>query len=99
MSRNPETIIQQEIINYLKDRRIFHFRVNADINTVGIPDLIVCYRGYFIGLEVKTKKGKISKLQLEVAKEISNNGGFVCFPTSVEDVKNLINKIDEESDK
>lgn len=91
---NKETKIQRAIQEYLKGRRIFHFRVNADSSTVGIPDIIACYRGCFVGIEVKTKTGKPSEMQLTVADEIKNNLGYVVFPTCVGDVINILEVID-----
>ena len=91
---NKETKIQRAIQEYLKGRRIFHFRVNADDTTVGIPDIIACYRGCFVGIEVKTKTGKPSEMQLAVAKEIENNLGYIVFPTCVADLINIFEVID-----
>jgi len=31
--------------------------------TAGLPDVVCCYHGRFVGLEVKTPKGKLTKLQ------------------------------------
>jgi len=81
----------RDIMNYLNDNRIYHFRVNADMNTVGIPDIVVCHKGKFIGLEVKTETGKPSGIQMAMAKNIKDCGGECYFPTSVEQVHYLLN--------
>jgi Holliday junction resolvase len=91
---NKETKIQNEIKNYLNQRKIFHYRVNADMNTVGIPDLIACYRGFFLGIEVKTPKGKLSDVQKVVGSEIRENLGYFIVPTCVQDVKDVLKEID-----
>jgi len=69
---NKETRIQRKIQNYLNEKRIFHFRVNADTNTVGIPDIIACYKGYFIGIEVKTPEGHATNIQDKIGQEIKD---------------------------
>lgn len=42
----------------------------------GIPDLLLCYKGLFIGIEVKTEKGKTSKLQEIELKKIEDANGI-----------------------
>ena len=59
----------------------------------GIPDIICCYKGIFIGIETKVGKNKMSKLQEEHKKEIEKAGGIHILAYSLEDVKNIINKI------
>jgi Holliday junction resolvase len=51
--KTPEGKIQAEIIKYLKANKIWNIRYNANV-TYGLPDIIGIYRGYFIGVEVKT---------------------------------------------
>ena len=40
----------------------------------GIPDIICCYKGHFFGFEVKTAKGKPTKLQEAVIRKINAAG-------------------------
>ena len=53
----------------------------------GIPDIICCYRGRFVALEVKTDTGKPTKLQEAVIRKINRAGGTALIVRSVEDVK------------
>ena len=82
-------------MHYLDERRIYHLRVNADMNTVGVPDILVCYKGHFLGLEVKTPTGRPSGVQLATAEAIKKSGGICEFPTSVDDVKELFEWYDQ----
>lgn len=93
---NPETKIMREISDYLNKENIFHFRINADATTVGLPDIMVCYKGRMVALEVKTPTGKPTDIQKRVVEEIVKCGGFGGFPTNVEDVKNILKKVDLE---
>lgn len=95
MSKTPEGKIQSEIIKYLKENKIWHIRYNANI-TYGIPDLIVIYNGYFVGIEVKTPKGRATELQERIKDSIEKAGGYHIFATSVDDVYNLIRRIEKE---
>ena len=42
----------------------------------GIPDILVCFRGKFIAIEVKGPKGRPSVLQLITLKKIREAGGI-----------------------
>lgn len=53
----------------------------------GVPDLIGCVEGYFIGLEVKMpgKEGTLTPLQEETLQQITMEGGDASMVTSVGD--------------
>jgi len=88
-----EIDVQVEVENYLNSRRIFNFRPPGN----GLPDVVVCYKGWFIGLEFKKEKtGKAQKHQKIVSKEIINSGGISAFPKSLNDVIKILEKVDKE---
>lgn len=46
----------------------------------GIPDLIMCYEGLFVGIEVKVKKNEPSEIQKAKLKQIIKSGGLgICL--------------------
>lgn len=55
----------------------------------GIPDLICCVGGYFVGIEVKAQNGHPSALQLHHCSEIRKAGGFafIVYPSGWEQLK------------
>jgi len=61
--------------------------------TAGIPDIIACIGGRFIAFEVKVPTGKLTKLQEITIGKINTAGGIAVKVTSVEEVKNVIKKI------
>lgn len=63
--------------------------------TSGIPDIICCYRGRFLGFEVKTSTGKPTKLQQAVIRKINRAGGTARIVRSLEDVKAALADIEE----
>lgn len=85
-----EAQIQAEILKFLKDNKIFHFRVNADSTTVGIPDIVACYRGRFIGIEVKAKEGRPTCIQDVVREKILDSKGSHVYARSVDDVAEVL---------
>lgn len=61
----------------------------------GLPDIIVCYRGVFIGLETKTPEGdKPTRRQLYVHGRIEHAEGFVAVPRTVADALAVLDDVD-----
>lgn len=58
----------------------------------GIPDILACVNGYFVGIEIKAPSGRASPLQLHTIKEIRKSGGFafVLYPSAFEEFKDFI---------
>ena len=64
--------------------------------TSGVPDIICCYKGHFLGLEVKLPTGRLSELQKRAIHRINQAGGIACRVESVEDVKRVIAQANAE---
>ena len=64
--------------------------------TSGVPDIICCYKGRFLGLEVKLPTGRLTELQKRAIRKINQAGGIACRVESVEDVKRVIEQVDAE---
>lgn len=49
----------------------------------GVPDILACINGYFVGIEVKSDTGSPSRLQLYNVRKIREAGGFafVLYPS------------------
>ena len=58
--------------------------------TSGIPDIICCYKGRFLGLEAKLPGGKLTELQKRALDKINAAGGIARRVQSVDDVKVII---------
>jgi hypothetical protein len=98
-SKKPKEIsLQDSIIKYLKGRKIWHFRYTAN-TTYGMPDIIVIYKGYFVGIEVKREDGSgiETALQDGIKSSIINAGGYAIITDNLNDVIELFIKIDENS--
>lgn len=65
-------------------------------STNGVPDIICCYRGRFLGLEVKRPGGKLTELQKRSLDRINTAGGIARRVDSVDDVKAVIALADLE---
>jgi len=62
-------------------------------NRAGIPDVLACLNGTFIGIEVKTETGVVSALQHANIQMINDAGGIGFIARSTADVKT---KFEEE---
>ncbi len=55
----PERKVKAKVSKLLKERGAYHFYPVASMyGSAGIPDIIACYQGKFIGIECKAGKGK-----------------------------------------
>jgi hypothetical protein len=90
-----ENEIVDKIKSYLKgiDGLFFWKQFGGLYGQSGLPDIICCYKGRFVGLEVKTEKGKISVLQEVTLRKIRNAGGVAEVARNVEDAKRIIQNI------
>lgn len=76
---------------------IFFWKEHGDpYGTSGVPDIICCYKGRFLGLEVKLPSGRLTELQKRAIEKINRAGGIACRVESVNDVKRVIAQVDEE---
>lgn len=64
------------------------------IQRAGVPDLLVCNKGKFYGVELKAEKGRVTKLQEHELKSIEEAGGraLVLKPSGLE---GFLKEIDE----
>ena len=87
-----EKAITNQILKYLKSLpECYAFKEHGGLyGTSGIPDIIVCYKGKFVAFEVKTEKGKLSKLQEITIDKIRNAKGMAFKVTSLEEVKEIL---------
>ena len=64
--------------------------------TSGVPDIICCYRGRFIGMECKLPGRRLTELQKRAVAKINGAGGIARRVESVDDAKAIIRQIDNE---
>ena len=86
-----EQDIQKKIIKYLESKG--HYVVKVQVaSKAGVPDILTCVGGVFVGIEVKTPKteNNVSKLQEYNIKKIKESGGIAFVATSIEDVDNFL---------
>lgn len=61
----------------------------------GIPDILACYKGRFLGLEVKLEYNKPSKIQEVKIDLINRSGGIARVVRSVDEAEEVLREVDE----
>ena len=79
-----ELTIRRAIISALQARGSWVV-TSTGVSAAGTPDLLACYQGRFIALEVKDHEGKASHLQEYVLQSIERAGGVGRIVRSVEE--------------
>lgn len=90
-----ESMFITQIKKYLRDRGAYCEKIwGGGFQSAGIPDIIGCYRGYFIGIEAKVGNNKPSEIQKAKIKMINDAGGFAKVVWKLDEVKELLDLID-----
>lgn len=94
----PEAKVKRDVTTMLKQRGAYYFYPVAGAlgARAGIPDIIVCYRGWFIAIECKAGKGKATDYQLNQIEAIQKADGiaFVVNELNIGAVQDIMDDID-----
>jgi hypothetical protein len=89
----PEGKVKKKIKEYLVTTGAWYYMpVSNGMGRVGCPDILVCYKGYFLAFEVKSP-GKIANTTANQDREIAginNAKGVAIVVDSVEQVMEVI---------
>lgn len=86
-----EQQLQAKILKYLYAIGAYTVKVVSATRS-GVPDIICCYNGRFIVIEVKTGSNKPSALQLANIDSARKAGGLGLVAYSLEDVINFLHE-------
>lgn len=96
-----EKNFENKIKNYLESRGCWFVKFFANRMTkVGVPDILACVNGYFVGIEVKASNGRPSDLQVWNRDKIRSSGGIsvIAYPEQWDDLKMLIDDLIDRPD-
>ena len=88
-----EKVFEKKVKDYLKAHGCWVLKTWSNgIQREGVPDLLVCCKGLFLGIELKNETGKPSALQLWNIEEIRKSGGIgvVLYPNQFDQFKHMI---------
>jgi hypothetical protein len=73
----PEKKVKDKVVGILKELGVYYFYpVASGYGSAGIPDIIVCIKSKFIGIECKANGGRPTALQMKNLMQIVGNGGY-----------------------
>jgi Holliday junction resolvase len=73
----PEAKVKKQVKKILDDIGAYHFSpMTAGFGRSGVPDIIACYKGCFIGIECKAGNNEPTLLQKHNIREIERNQGL-----------------------
>lgn len=97
MALTPEKKVKNRVIAILQARAAYYFYpVTGGFGASGVPDIIVCYLGWFIGIECKAGKNTLSALQRQNIARIEKAGGItlVINEDNIHEVSEILDKIE-----
>ena len=95
MAKTKESKLEEEVERLMQRKGIWQLaRYQAQSNQNGLPDRLYLYKGYLLGLELKTDEGEPTKLQLRKIDEINKNGGIGLIVRDTKTIEHLIKIID-----
>jgi Holliday junction resolvase len=89
----PEAKVKKKVKKILDDLKAYHFSpMTAGYGRSGVPDIIVCYKGYFIGIECKSGNNEPTMLQKHNMKLINDNQGlaFVINESNIDELLTIM---------
>ena len=80
MASTPEKKVKDAVKKILNAHSAYYFSpVTGGFGTSGVPDIIACIKGKFVGIETKAGKGKPTALQEKNLMSIMNTGGIAIL--------------------
>lgn len=90
----PERAVKNKVVKLLDRYGVYWFYpVQAGFGRAGIPDIVCCSSGQFIGIECKAGKNKTTALQDRELEAIQSAGGlvFVINETNIQQLEEHLN--------
>jgi Holliday junction resolvase len=98
--KTPEGKVKAKVVGILKAAGAYYFfPVTGGFGRSGVPDIVACYRGKFIGIECKTGTKQPTALQNRELDRIVEAGGvsLVVREANISDVTEVLDFIDKEN--
>jgi hypothetical protein len=90
MAMTPEAKVKKHVKAILDELEVYHFSpMQNGMGRAGIPDIVACHNGKFIGIECKAGNNKPTALQERELNRILNAGGeaYVINEENIEQLR------------
>jgi hypothetical protein len=96
MAATPEKKVKQRVVAQLKAMGAYYFYpTTGGFGSSGVPDVVCCINGHFVGIECKAGKGKTTALQDKNLEAIRAANG-VALVVNEENVDKLFDLLAKE---
>lgn len=92
-----ESVFQTKVLDYLKSVGAWCFTTHggSQFQVAGLPDVLACYKGVFLGFELKTGNYQPTPLQLSKLNRIQLAGGVgMVIRDRLDDIIDVLDFID-----
>lgn len=99
MASTPEKKVKDKVVKLLKANEVYYFFPNTHgFGRSGVPDIICCVRGKFLGIECKAGDNKPTALQEKEMQSIRDAGGktLVVNENNISDVESIVKEMSNE---
>lgn len=96
MAQTPEGKVKAKVVDVLKSEGVYYFfPATHGFGRSGVPDIVACVNGYFLGIECKAGRGKPTALQVRELERIRavNGVAIVVNEENWEMVRPLVRKM------
>ena len=94
----PEKKVKDKVKRVLAEHGAYHFMpATHGYGSSGVPDIVACLRGTFVGIECKANGGKPTALQLKNLRELSLAGGLAILvdERGVDKLNDLLTRVNQ----
>lgn len=91
-----EKWVKAQVVKRLKELNAYYFYpVASGYMRTGVPDIVVCFKGRFIGIECKAGNNKPTEIQNRNLSAINKSGGIaiVVNENNLKELKDLLDSI------
>lgn len=91
-----EKQFENQVKKFLKEHGAWFVKTwGGGYQRAGLPDIIACYKGKFLGIELKAENGRASELQKHEIETIRMAGGvgIILKPSGFDDFKKFLLKM------
>jgi len=90
-----EKWVKKKVVDHLKSYGIYYFfPISGGFGRSGVPDIVACVKGKFVGIECKAGKNTTTALQDKNINDIRSNQG-VAFVVNEDTLDHMRMVIDE----
>lgn len=96
MAKTPEKVVKDKVVSVLKSEGAYYFfPATHGYGRSGVPDIVACVNGHFLGIECKAGNNKPTALQLKELEDIrrSNGVAVVVDETNWDIVRDLVRRL------